>query len=221
MGSAEYLRKLPVFNKLNQRQLEELADIGFERSYEVGEFIAHQEEIWPYVFILLKGAVNVQKFSAEGRALGAWWLSPEEVFWSPSIFDDGPLPASLVVRKPCKVFLLHRDNVIFQIQRQPEALLDLCNSLVQRMRKASSMVEDLAFHPLTVRVARLLIEQIDSAEDKYVTRSLTLDDMAKMIGTTPVMVCRVLSNFASEEIIKVSRTEFELLDEERLKQLVE
>jgi len=217
--SPELFENLPVFNKLGGQRREDIARRAVGRSYETGEFITHQGEFWPYAMILESGIVNVQKFSVEGRVLGAWWFSPGEVFWSPSLFDDGPLPASLEVRQSCAAYLWHRDDMMPQIQSQPEALLDLCKSLVERMRRASNMVEDLAFHPLTVRVARLLIKQYESTPDTHVTRSLTLDDMAKIIGSTPVMVCKIISSFASEGLIKVSRTEFELIDKEGLDQI--
>jgi CRP/FNR family cyclic AMP-dependent transcriptional regulator len=217
--SPALIENLPVFNKLVRQQCEDIARRAVGRSYEPGEFITHQGEFWPYALILESGIVNVQKFSLEGRVLGAWWLSPGEVFWSPSLFDDGPLPASLEVRQSSAAYLWHRDDMMPHIQSQPEALLDLCKSLVERMRRASSMVEDLAFHPLTVRVARLLIKQYESTPGTHVTRSLTLDDMAKIIGTTPVMVCKIISSFASEGLIKVSRTEFELINKDGLDQI--
>ena len=81
------------------------------------------------------------------------------------------------------------------------------------------MVEDLAFHPVTSRLARLLAKHYDEPANTPIERSLTLDEMATMIGTTPVMVCKVLSRFADQGIIKISRTEFEFVDYGKLEQI--
>jgi len=50
-----------------------------------------------------------------------------------------------------------------------------------------------------------------------VERSLSLDEIAAMIGTTPIMVCKLLSRFADDGLIKLTRTEFEFLDQEKLR----
>jgi CRP/FNR family transcriptional regulator len=209
----------PVFSKLAARQLEAIAQSAIGKTYDSGEFIAHQGETWPYTLLLVEGLVNVQKFSAEGRTLGGWWLASGEVFWSPTIFDGEPLPASLEARKLCRAYLWRQADLLPSVRGNPEATWDLCTSLVERMRKASSMVEDLAFHPVTARVARLLLEQSKGEEKPQFSRSLTLDEMARTIGSTPVMVCKIISSFASEDLIKVSRTEFELVDKEGLEQM--
>ena len=120
------------------------------------------------------------------------------------MLDSGPLPASLEVRQPTQIHLWHRDQILPIIQNSPSALWDLCVLLAKRMRHASEMVEDLAFHPVTNRLARLLVKQYSGdAQETPVQRSLTLDEMATMIGTTPVMVCKILSRFADQGLIKV------------------
>jgi DNA-binding transcriptional regulator LsrR (DeoR family) len=40
--------------------------------------------------------------------------------------------------------------------------------------------------------------------------------MAARIGTTREMVCRLLQRFADQELIKITRTEFEITDLDRL-----
>ena len=93
--------------------------------------------------------------------------------------------------------------------------------LVKRMRQASDMVEDLAFQPVASRVARLLLKQYQQSDDDHVERDLTLDEMATMIGTTPVMVCKVLSQFADQGFLKVTRTEIEFINREQLEKVID
>lgn len=135
------------------------------------------------------------------------------------MFDGGPLPAALEARQTCEVYLWHRDPLLPRVRANPEAMWDLCELLIQRIRQASDMVEDLAFQPVAHRLARLLMKQYQETADVHVSRSLTLDEMATMIGTTPVMVCKILSRFAGEGFIKVSRTEFEIIEHNKLEQM--
>ena len=45
--------------------------------------------------------------------------------------------------------------------------------------------------------------------------------MAARIGSTREMVCRLLQRFADEELIKITRTEFEITDRDRLMDMVQ
>ncbi len=216
---SDILLQIPVFSKLTPRQREDIVDLALWKRYDEGKFLAHQGDVWPNILILAKGLINVHKLSPEGRSLGAWRLKSGQVFWSPSVFDDGPLPATLEVREPSEVYLWHREQLLPIVRLSPEAMWDLCELLTERIRQASEMVEELAFQPVANRLARLLMKQYQETADIHMSRSLTLDEMATMIGTTPVMVCKILSRFAGEGIINVSRTEFEIIEYDKLEQM--
>lgn len=173
------------------------------------------------MFVVETGVIGVLKLSSEGRNLGALRLGSGDFFISPSFFDHGPLPASLEVKEACSILVWHQSQVLPLIKGNPEVLWGLCLLLVQRMRQASEYVEELAFQPVTGRLARLLLDQFKESDDPHIARQFTLDEMSTRIGTTPVMVCKMLSRFAANGLIKVSRTEFELLNRVDLEQLAD
>ena len=165
------------------------------------------------------GAINVVKLSPDGRSLGARKLQSGEEFWSPSLFDEGPLPAALKVRETSTIYLWHRNHVLPIVQKNNQALWGLCLMLMGRVRQASGFLEELTFHPVAGRLARLLLSQFEDADDDLISRNLSLDEIGTMIGTTPVMVCKQLYRFAEDELINVSRTEFQLTDLPGLKKM--
>jgi CRP-like cAMP-binding protein len=213
------LEQIKIFRHLDTQQRIQLARLATKRSFEKGEFIAHYEDIWPQMLVVESGVISVQKLSSEGRNLGALRLGTGDFFISPSFFDDGPLPASLEVKETCGVFIWNQDQVLPIIKTNSEVLWEMCLLLAKRIRQASEFVEELAFQPVTGRLARLLLNQFEDCDDTQVTRELTLDEMSTMIGTTPVMVCKLLSRFAAEGHVKVSRTQFELLDRPALEKI--
>ena len=93
---------------------------------------------------------------------------------------------------------------------------DLVQVLARRMRHASGFVEELGFQPVAGRLARLILMMAEASDDPQINRDMTLEEMAAMTGTTSVMVCKVLSRFADEGLINVSRTDFELIDKDQL-----
>ena len=61
-----------------------------------------------------------------------------------------------------------------------------------------------------------MIEYPSQAASRPTARSLTQDEMAARLGSTREMVCRFLQRFADENLIKITRTEFEITDRARL-----
>jgi len=215
----ELIAQSPVLAKLGEREQSTLSQRVIEKHYVKGEFVAHYGDIWPYMAIVASGAIKVIKLSPDGRTLGALRLQPGENFWSPSLFDGGPLPAALEAGEASTVFLWNRDHVLPIIQKNTQALWELCLMLMHRMRQASGFVEELTFHPVSGRLARLLINQFKDKDGDLVSRDLSLDEMSTMIGTTPVMVCKLINRFAVDGLIKVSRTEFQLTDQPGLEEI--
>jgi len=123
--------------------------------------------------------------------------------------------------KDCCLFLWHGDVILPYIKKNNRALWELSTMLVKRMRQASEIVEDLAFHPVASRVARLLLKQNQQSGTDHMERNLTLDEMATMVGTTPVMVCKIMSQFSDRGYLKVSRTEIEFIDRDQLKKIID
>lgn len=210
------LEQIRIFRHLDEQQRIQVVNLATMKNYEKGEFIAHYQEIWPHMLVVESGVISVLKLSSEGRNLGALRLETGDFFISPSFFDNGPLPASLEVKESCSVFVWHRDQVLPVTKQNNDFLWEMCLLLVQRIRQASEFVEELAFQPVTGRLARLLLDQFEEGDDEQVARELTLDEMGTMIGSTPVMVCKLLSRFAAEGLVKVSRTQFELINRQEL-----
>lgn len=101
-------------------------------------------------FLVGGGQIDVLKFSPQGRSLGTPSLAEGELFWSPSFFDQGPLPARLEVKKDCQLYLWERAILLPLIRGNPDVLWDWMILLVKRMRLASEFIEELAFHPRPV-----------------------------------------------------------------------
>jgi CRP/FNR family transcriptional regulator len=215
----ELIAQSTVLAVLSEREQSMLGQWAIQRHFEKGEFVAHYGDIWPYLAIVGSGAIKVIKLSPDGRSLGALRLQPGEEFWSPSLFDGGPLPAALEVSEASTVFLWNRDHVLPTVQKNNQALWELCLMLMHRMRQASGFVEELTFLPVSGRLARLLINKFNHHNDDLVARDLSLDEMSTMIGTTPVMVCKLINRFAEDGLIKVSRTEFQLTDQPGLEEI--
>jgi CRP-like cAMP-binding protein len=211
-----YFSSQAIFSALDDSQKETLLKEGISRTYPKGTFIAQMGDIWPYLFIVLSGGVNAVKESNEGRSLIIATFNPGDIFWGMAFFyEDAPMPVTLEVIKETNLFLWSRERILPMIYTNGHFSWELSRLMVQRMQRASSIVEELAFQPVTGRVARLLLEQFPASQN-VVPRHLTLDEMASRVGTTREMVCRILYRFAEAGAIQINRTEFVFTDRDIL-----
>jgi CRP/FNR family transcriptional regulator len=198
----------PVFASLSEAEVTALHAGSISHSYDKGEYIALAGDIWPYLFIVAKGAIHALKESGAGRSLLVTSLEPGEIFWGLAFFEENmPMPVGLYAAEPAAVYLWPRERLLPLLLKNGRLSWELSRLMVQRMMRASAIVDELAFQPLTGRVARLLLDNFPSEMDAA-PRHLTLDEMAARIGSTREMVCRVLYRFAEEGAIRINRTEF-------------
>ncbi|MFZ5821456.1 MAG: Crp/Fnr family transcriptional regulator [Chloroflexota bacterium] len=201
-----------IFSSLDKAQQAIFQREAILRSYQKGAFIVQYGDVWPYLFVIVKGRVTAAKESGEGRSLVVATFDPGNVFWGLAFFDDGAvMPVSLEATEEASLYLWPRERILPVIFQNGKFSWELSRLMVGRMQRASDIVEELAFHPVAGRVARLLLDNF-RPDQGAAPRHLTLDEMAARVGTTREMVCRILYRFAEQGAIQINRTEFIFTD---------
>lgn len=214
----QLLANSPVFAHLAEHERDQLAQQATRKRYSKGEWIAPYGDPWPYLFITAGGSVHALKESSEGRSLIVLTLGPGDIFWGMAFFQEkAMMPVLLQAQTPCELYLWSREQMLPWLWENGRVSWELSRLMVQRMLRASQIVEELAFQPVRSRLARLLLERYGGTVGDYVARDLTLDEIAAHVGTKREMVCRVLYEFAEEGAIEISRTEFMITDRNKLK----
>jgi CRP/FNR family transcriptional regulator len=218
MNSGNPLAKNQVFSHLDETTLQKLSDCAQVRQFQIGDWIAHNGDVWANLFFIRKGQVTAIKESPEGRSLTLATFGEGEIFWGLAFFiENAPMPAALKASDNCELLLWSHGDLTPFILENGRLSWELTRLVIQRVQFVSEIVEKLAFQPLTNRVARLLLEQFPTEQD-VVPRHLTLDEMASRVGTTREIVCRILYRFAEQGAIQINRTEFMFLNRNLLEE---
>lgn len=213
MALAELLSRNPIFSHMNEVEKNELMEIVISRSYIKRQWITHSGDFWPYLFIVDAGVISAVKESSEGRSLIVVSLGEGDVFWGVTFFrEDAQMPVSLLSDEESVVHMWPKDRLLPILLQDGRMAWELSRLMVTRMMRASDIVEELAFQPVTGRLARLLLDHFGDALEDYVSRDITLEEMAARIGTTREMVCRQLYRFVDEGAIQISRTELMIIN---------
>ena len=218
---AQRISQAKIFNKFPPSVSTELARLATVRNYVPGEFCFHQGDLWPYVLLLADGSLQWAMLSLGGREHVLFMISPGEAFWGHTIFDDQPMPASLMATRPSTAYRWHRDTIVPFLYRYPETLWELAEVLTDTMRKAREIIYGLAFQPVASRMANLLLDRFSVTDDSSVERDLTLSAIASRVAASPEVVCRILQQFQSDGFLEVTRATITLFDRGALEELVE
>jgi hypothetical protein len=69
-------------------------------------------------------------------------------------------------------------------------------------------------------LAAYLLDSLQDPGQRTMDREMTLDEMASSLATSPEVVCRLLYQFQSDEIIEITRTSITFQDRRALEELV-
>ena len=159
-----------MFEGLPQNELADLADNAIQRTYADQEIIVHQEDIWPYLFLIADGKIDAIKESAEGRSFIAMSLKAGDVFWGLAFFEDAPMPVLLQAKEATQIYIWSREYLVPIVQQHGDMSWKLCQVMISRMQLASAIVDDLAFQPVMGRLAGLILSEFSDAGDEFKSR---------------------------------------------------
>jgi CRP/FNR family transcriptional regulator len=214
------LDKVDVFKKLSQSDREQLIRLAAKRSINRGDILCHQGDHWPYVVFIASGELRSFIYSLEGRMLSVSTWDEGDVFWGHTVFDDGPIPATLEASKKTLIYQWQGDELLAILFRNQDAIRELLQMLTNLIRKRRAVIYDLAFNPVANRLGKVLLERFSSEESELVERDLTLEEMASMIATSPEVVCRILYQFQSDGLLEITRANITLKNRDALEGLV-
>ncbi len=91
----ETIKSLPLFSKLDEQQLDRLAEHAVVNSIPKKALFFTEDRFAKGMHVLLSGKVKLFKVSEEGKEQTIFVFGPGEPFCLCSTFSDGKLPANL------------------------------------------------------------------------------------------------------------------------------
>ncbi|GER80257.1 MAG: hypothetical protein JETCAE02_10840 [Anaerolineaceae bacterium] len=213
------LNDTEVFGKFSDAQKQRLASLAARRTVERGSAILWQGDHWPNVLLIASGQLRSVIHSPDGKSyVMSTWNAGQE-FWGHTLFDDEPMPSTLEAVQDSIVYQWDGEKALKILFENSEAIRALLRRQVQVIRKRRATISDLAFQPVTGRLAKLLLERVPASEN-MAQRDLTLDQIASMVASSPEVICRTLYQFQRDGMLQITRASITLRDRTALERLV-
>ena len=219
MDVASFLRRVPLFDCLGDRELAALADLTFARTFEKGQLIILVDEPGDTLFIIRSGQVKVSLIHEDGREFILSLLTEGEVFGELALLDDEPRSANVVAFEETELLMLKRVDFLQLVQGIPAIAVALLEELASRLRRTDEQVGGLALLDVHTRVAKTILRLAadrgkETNDGVLIEQRPTHQQLANMAGTTRETVTRALRQLERDGYIVCRGREILILPDE-------
>ena len=217
--SADVLRRVAYFALLPASELQRLAGRCTSRNLAPGQTLFEEGEPCRGLVIIAEGRVEIRQVSLRGREQVFHTEGPGAALGEGPLFDGGGYIATAVALTPARALSLPRAEVMALCRRHPGVALAMLETMARRVRHFAGIVGDLAFRPVTERLARYLHAAAVKEPVKPGARidlGLTQAQLAARLGTVRELVARAFAQLEKGGVISRVRSRVTVRDPARL-----
>jgi CRP-like cAMP-binding protein len=203
-----FLRNVPIFAELEEKDLLRVVKLGTSQKYKKGNIVVLEQESGAALFVIITGKVKVVRMDEDGREVILSMFGPGEFFGEMSLLDGLARSASVVATVKSELFMIHRRDFLELLNEFPTVTISLLAELAMRLRKADMQIKSLSLKDAEGRVANVMLILADDVgifrKGKVEIDDLPLQqDIANMAGTSRETVSRMIHLFIESEEVQM------------------
>lgn len=141
---AYFLGTVPIFSKLNKRDLKFLETIVHERHYQTGELVFADGDIGSGMYSIRSGQVQIFTRDAQGNEVDQALLEPGDFFGEVALTASRPRIASARTCEPTVLIGLFRADMLEAVRKHPaiaaKILLGLTRVISERLHQSNLLL---------------------------------------------------------------------------------
>jgi CRP/FNR family cyclic AMP-dependent transcriptional regulator len=179
------------------------------RHFAAGQYLYFAGEAARSIFFLRDGLVKTSRTSPAGDDMILQLHRAGDIIGE-SCFCTGERHEDALALEPSEVVEILIDDLLAQLQKNPEATRELVTALCERLGDLSSRLQSLSFEPTIVRLVRTLLMLADTlgepaAEGTHIVHYVRQEQLAQMIGARREVVSGLLNRLRASGLIDYSR----------------
>ncbi len=203
----------PFLSDLAPQSREAVLAQSIRRSLEDGQVLARDGAGCEYLPFVIKGTLRIYKSSEAGRELTLYRIERGEscVLSATCILNGGTFPAIAKAEGDTEVLLVPAKLLASLADENAAWRRYLFSLYSRRLEDVLSLVEEVAFHHVDVRIAGYLLRNGTKGVVKR-----THGEIADELGTSREVVTRILKDFETDGLIATSRRSIKVLRQDSL-----
>jgi len=225
MEKKSVLKKVPLFSKIGDKQLEKIAEISYLKKYKKDEDIFSEGEVGDALYILVSGVVKVFRRSSDGRLKTLALMEKGDFLGEMAILEKEIRSANVRAVDDTEMLVINKRDFEASLTSNPQIAFKIMETLSARLRDADRQIESLTFQNVS---GRLVITLLDLAEKHgirtergiKIDMELTHQELSEMVGTAREVVSRILNDFRKTNCIEIEKHHITITDKEELKKIL-
>ncbi len=211
------LAQVPLFNPLNDSDLETLFESIRIQSLKKGQTLFRKGDEGTALYIVKKGTVKIVLPSRLGDEVIVTIFSEGDIFGEMSMFDGEPRSADALALEPSEIYLLSRRDFLSFLQANITAMKSILSQLTKRLRKTDDFLGDTCFLNVSARLAKKLIELAESYGNNiddtiHIDLPLTQKELGDMVGSTRESINKALKTLRDKDLIIMEENRITITD---------
>lgn len=217
-AAAELSRHFEAIRGLEPRLLERLRENALPLHLDRGQLAFDEGSPCSAFVLLTDGTIKVAKPTPSGREILLYRVEPGQtcVLTLNCLLEELRYPARGTATLECYGAVLPRPFFMEMMEEAPEIRQMVLRSLSLRIVELMGLVEEVAFHRLDQRLARLLLSR--TADDPEMLLHRTHQELADELGSVREIVSRILGSFADEGLVQLERGRIRVTNPDSLRE---
>lgn len=204
---------VPIFNHLEEKQMNEIMQAVQGASYKKGEIIYHAGDTSDSLYIVNRGQIKIYRLSEGGKEQIVRILNPGDFTGELALFQESVLEAYAEAMIDTEICLIKREVLHDLLLKYPTISLQILTEFSNRLDSSEKQTTQFATEKVETRIAHFLAECVDSEKVRTIELPMSKKDLASYLGTTPETMSRRLTEFEAAGFIKQKgQREIEILD---------
>lgn len=176
-----------------------------------------------YLYYILQGKIKTFKTNEEGKQLVTELYNTGDFLGHIALFENSMYKESAEALEPTELAIIPKDEFDEMLATNPEVSKKFIQLLAKNITGKESQLLNLAYNSLRKKVAEALVSFQNKYREKKQT-NFTLDisreNLAAIAGTATESLIRTLGDFRNEKLIDMHNGVITILNEEKLKNLI-
>jgi len=181
-----------------------------------GVVVSQQGDACKNLMIVLEGQVKVYRPAINGRSLVLYYVEENDscILTASCALNQKPFPAFAETVSDVTVLLIPIKDVNQLLETKPLWQKYIFNLLSERMMTLIELVNSVAFDTLESRLAHRIIAKSHQQGSNILI--ITHQEIADELASSREVISRLLKKFESDGLIKLSRGELKIVDNDKL-----
>lgn len=202
-----------LFEGIPGADVERVISIARPVAFAAGEVVYLAQDPIRRVFLLTEGCVKKSQFSENGQEVVLRLAVAGEIISEPTLFAGGTHSSSVLAIQDSRALSWELENFQAALKCFPDLRRNVGRILERRLAELSRRYWEVSTKTASPRLANglvYLVDQIGERVDDHVEVRVSQETLGHMTGMNSFSVCRLLSKWRAQGIIRLRRETIEI-----------